>query len=104
MKGPVQVAEILANQVSEAAVAKDSNDTIQAPSFAVRMKPVVSVFNIKHKASPVLASTTQQLTKVAVTNQTALSSNPTAKQENGLSSSALHSLGLAYGSSEDDSK
>ena len=79
-----------------------SNGTTQAPSFAVRMKPVT--FNIKPKAGPVSTSTTKQLIKVAVTNQTALPSEPTAKQENELSSSAVPSLGLAYGSSEDDSE
>lgn len=97
-KGPVQAAEILANQEPEAK-SKETNGTMKAPSFAVRMKPVA--FNIKPKAVVVSKSTTKQLTKEAVTDQAALPSEATANQQ---SSSAVASLGLAYGSSEDDSE
>lgn len=58
-------------------------------------------FNIKPKAVVVSKSTTKQLTKEAVTDQAALPSEATANQQ---SSSAVASLGLAYGSSEDDSE
>ena len=75
---------------------------MELPSFAVRMKPVA--FNIKPKVGVVSTSTTKQPTKDAVTDQAALPSGPTVKQDNQQLSSAVTSLGLAYGSSEDDSE
>jgi hypothetical protein len=79
-----------------------SNGTMKPPSFAVRMKPVA--FNIKPKVGVVSASATKQPTKDAVTDQAALASEATVKPDNQQPSSAVTSLGLAYGSREDDSE
>jgi hypothetical protein len=68
---------------------------MKPPSFAVRMKPVA--FNIKPKVG-VVSTSTKQPTKDAVTDQAALPSEATVKQENQQPSSAVTSLGLAYGS------
>jgi hypothetical protein len=77
-----------------------SNGTMKPPSFAVRMKPVA--FNIKPKVGVVSTSATKQPTKDAVTDQAALASEATVKPDYQQPSSAVTSLGLAYGSSEDD--
>ncbi|KAG0624154.1 hypothetical protein M758_3G227900 [Ceratodon purpureus] len=102
VKAPVQAAGILVNHVSETE-AKGSNGTTKAPSFAVRLKPVA--FNIKPKVvGMVSASTVKQVKEEAVTDQAALPLEATVKQEIQEPSSAVTSLGLAYGSSEDDSE
>ncbi|KAG0584666.1 hypothetical protein KC19_3G226400 [Ceratodon purpureus] len=103
VKAPVQAAGVLVNHVPETE-AKGSNGATKAgPSFAVRLKPVA--FNIKPKVvGMVSTSTVKQVKEEAVTDQAARPLEATVKQEIQEPSSAVTSLGLAYGSSEDDSE
>ena len=73
---------------------------MKPPSFAVRMKPVA--FNIKPKVVAVVSTSTTKEVKVEV-KQEAVAELP-VKQESEAPSIAVTSLGLAYGSSDDDSE
>lgn len=76
--------------------------TAKAPSFAVSLKPVA--FNIKPKAGTVSISTKEQSAKGQIGEQAAGLPEVTVEKDDQQPSGAFNSLGLAYGSSEDDSE
>ncbi|XP_024363144.1 uncharacterized protein [Physcomitrium patens] len=97
--GPALASEILAIPVLEA---EGSIGTAKAPSFAVSLKPVA--FNIKPKAGTVSISTKEQSAKGQIGEQAAGLPEVTVEKDDQQPSGAFNSLGLAYGSSEDDSE